>query len=800
MNLYQSLYRKTVPYTISLFLVFSLLRVFQISCEPEEIFGVHVKAVHHIKGLLMDLLLSLLVSFAGSIFSIFIWLIFRKINLVFLHILSIVSILSNFMLIFYFVKTKQLLGTVFYQLSFSELITSANLESNTGFFSIAFPLFLICCYFVLPRFIRKVKPLRFGSVLFGVLILSALAAYPWKNISSRDYVGDMFINNKLLAFLDVTEKHFFADNDLKQINTSVFRQLDDSFFPDPKTRNNTYPLIHELETTSEFGKHIKQSPKGPPNVVIIIVESLSSFLVGKNSENPCHFMPFLDSLSQKSLYFPNFISTCERTHNVLPAALVSAPNPPEKQFMQREEYPRHWSLTSLLPDYHSRFYCGVDLAFCNMHDFMSYNQTDYIVESWESRFSKTRDGVHSIWGYADDQLFQKSFVDDQKNKSRKPKLDVFLTISNHEPYCFPRKSQYLSILKDKLNHSKATKKQREEILQLSEVYASYLFSDEALKSYFRNAAKKADFDNTIFFIFGDHGNPLFPRNEIQKYQTPLLIYSPLLKKPGKFNALISHNDLTPTILNYLRVHYPHLNIPKQVPFFGKEIAFEKSFTSNRTLPLISLDSETRHLVYNDHFQYEGQLFKIGKHLKLTRSDDQQTNEKLTRQLTVFKKMARYYHDYDKILPEELYKEYARKGEKITLKHVYLKKLEKNGIHELFTDIGPKIRIDKGWKRIELELNCEIFLRNEAELRQFARLSNIIERRKPKTLVRWRKNDPKLQEVLRNNQWNKVSYSLFIDVRKYSKKADEYELIYYLINDEMKKLKCRKASLEITAWK
>ncbi|MNE40558.1 hypothetical protein D3C80_1345880 [compost metagenome] len=132
--------------------------------------------------------------------------------------------------------------------------------------------------------------------------------------------------------------------------------------------------------------------------------------------------------------------------------------------------------------------------------------------------------------------------------------------------------------------------------------------------------------------------------------------------------------------------------------------------------------------------------------------------------------------------------------------MYLKKLEKNGIHELFTDIGPKIRIDKGWKRIELELNCEIFLRNEAELRQFARLSNIIERRKPKTLVRWRKNDPKLQEVLRNNQWNKVSYSLFIDVRKYSKKADEYELIYYLINDEMKKLKCRKASLEITAWK
>lgn len=800
MNLYQSLYKKTVPYTISLFLVFCFLRIFQISCEPSEIFGVPVKMVYHIKGLLMDLLLSLLISFAGSIFSLLIWVIFRKINLIFLHILSIVSILANFMLIFYFVKTNQLLGNVFYQLSFSELTTSANLESNIGFFSIIFPLFLISIYFILPRFIRKIKPMRFGPVLFGFLLLASLVAYPWKNINSRDYVGDMFINNKLLAFLDVTEKYFFVDQELQQINTSVFNQLDDSFFPDPQKRSNAYPLIHELNASSEFGKYLQKSPKGPPNVVIIIVESMSSCLVGKNSDNPCHFMPFLDSLSRKSLYFPNFISTCERTHNVLPAALVSAPNPPEKQFMQKEEYPRHWSLISLLPDYRSRFYCGVDMGFCNMQDFMSYNQTDYIVESWESRFSKTRDGVLSIWGYADDHLFQKSFVDDQKHKSSKPKLDIFLTISNHEPYFFPRKNHYLSVVKNKLNRSKATKKQREEIEHFSEIYASYLFSDDAIRSYFQQASKKADFDNTIFFVFGDHGNPLLPLSEIQKYQTPLLIYSPLLKKSGKFNSLISHNDLAPTILNYLRLNYPQLNIPKQVPFFGKEIAFEKSFKCNRTLPLISLDSETKHLIYNDHFQYQGQLFKIGKNLKLTPSNDQHLNEKLTAQLDIFKKMARYYHDYDKILPKELYKEYSRKGEKTTLKYAHLEELEKSGVTGFFTDIGPKIRIKKGWKRIELELNCEIFLHNEAELIQFAKLSNVIERRKPKTLITWRKNEPKLQEVLRNNQWNKVSYSLFLDVRKFSKKDDEFEFIYYLIYDQSKKLKFRKASLEVTAWK
>lgn len=802
MNLLKSVPKRIFPYFVALFVVLIISRVFQMIAEPNEIFRTEIKAEYHLKGVVMDLLLALLISTAGSVFAT-LWSVFlKKGSLIFLHVFALTGILSNYVLTVYFVKTNLLLGDVFYQLSYSELMTSANLDSNLTFFSVAFPVFLVICYFIIGFLLRKVRFGKITSAVFVSLMLLSLVAYPWKVIVSRDYVGDMVVNNKLIAFIGVSEKHFFAANELDQVSTSVFRQLDDSFFPDPATRNNEYSLIHELGSESELGTYLNQSPKGPPNIVIIIVESLSSFLVGENENNPCHFMPFLDSLSQKSLFFPNFMSTCERTHNVLPATLASTPNPPEKQLMQAEEYPRHWSLISLLDSYYSRFYCGVRMNFANMEDFMEYNQTDYIVHSWGPRFPTVRNGVHSTWGHADDHLFEKSFVDDQKFPVKKPKLDIFLTISTHEPFAYPDKKRYMELVGEKLRHSKATRKQRDEITRLAEVYGSYLFTDNALKNYFRKAAKKADYDNTIFFLLGDHGNPLFPRNEIQKYQTPLFVFSPLLKKTGRFNSISSHNDLTPTILNYLRINYPELKLPKQVPFFGREISFEKPFVCKRTLPLITLDSETKHLIFGNYYQYEGQLYRIRKGMNLEAVNDQALNNKLTKQLLAYRKLAQYYHENDKIIPEEQFQKFARRGEKLVLRNDFVRTMHNNESSDAFIKLAPKIRVKKEWKGLEVELTGEIFLNNRKDLEEFVRLNYALESIKngKKTMMKWKAHSAKLQEPLQPKKWNRITYSFFADLRNCRSKDKTYELVYYLLNPKNRKIKIRKSMIHVVAWK
>ena len=800
MSLFKSVIKRIFPYFLSFFLVLVISRIFQMIAEPDEIFRTKIRTEYHVKGMLMDLLLALLVSATGSILTIVSSLFIKRIHLFFLHLLAITAILCNYALTVYFVKTNQLLGDVFYQLNYSELTTSANLDSNLTFLSVAFPILLVFGYFFIGLQLRKIRFGKRSTVIFSSLMLLSLIAYPWKVISSRDYVGDMVINNKLIAFIGVSENHFFGENELDRVSTSVFKQLDDSFFPDPSVRDKEYSLIHELKPQSELGRYLNKSPKGPPNIVIIIVESLSTFLIGNNENNPCHFMPFLDSLSKKSLYFPNFMSTCERTHNVLPAALASAPNPPEKEFMQKEEYPRHWSLISLLDAYYSRFYCGVDLGFANMNEFMEYNQADYQVHSWGPQFSTKTNGTANFWGYSDNQLFEKSFVDDRKHQQKQPKLDIFLTISTHEPFCYPNKKQYMEQVIKKLKQSNSTLKQKEEITRLSEIYGSYLFTDEALKNYFRKAVRKPDYNNTIFFIFGDHGNPLFPRNEIQKYQTPLLIYSPLLKKPGRFNSISSHIDLAPTILNYLRINYPELELPKQVPFFGKEISFEKRFVCKRTLPLITLDCETKHLIYGNHYQYQGQLYRIRKGMNLTSVNNPSLNDKLTKQLFAFRKLAQYYHENDKILPREQFQRFARKGKKTVLRKDFVKTIIHNESRDQFIKLAPKIRIKKGWKALEVELTGEIFLNNRKELDEFVRLCYALERIKKKKMIRWDDHRPKLQNPLQVKKWNKITYSFYIDVRNYSLEDQKYELVYYLFNPQKNNVKLRKGMIHVVAWK
>ncbi len=65
-------------------------------------------------------------------------------------------------------------------------------------------------------------------------------------------------------------------------------------------------------------------------------------------------------------------------------------------------------------------------------------------------------------------------------------------------------------------------------------YASILFADDAIKGFINSYTKRADFNNTIFLITGDHRMPEIPMvSKIDRYHVPLLIYSPLLKRNSK---------------------------------------------------------------------------------------------------------------------------------------------------------------------------------------------------------------------------------------------------------------------------
>ena len=142
----------------------------------------------------------------------------------------------------------------------------------------------------------------------------------------------------------------------------------------------TFPLLHEENTRDVLGGNFSFSGQ-KPNLVFIIIESMSpSFF----NVNPAYgnFMPFLDSLSSKSLYWTDFLGTSDRTFNVLPAIFGSLPWS-DGSFLNPAIQPiYHMSMIRYLDrnGYKTSFFYGGDPDFNNMRYFFKREDGDYVLD------------------------------------------------------------------------------------------------------------------------------------------------------------------------------------------------------------------------------------------------------------------------------------------------------------------------------------------------------------------------------------------------------------------------------------
>ena len=792
----------SAPYCFSLFFTFLMIRAYQGICEPDSYFGKEVKGIYYLKGILFDFQLALLLCATGVLLALALGIFTQKWKFVPMHILNLFAILGNFALITFYLITNQPLGESFFKMSNDDLTTAADLSSNLSLGVVAMLLILFSSYFLLPKYLKKVRASKFTTAGYGLLLTASICTFPIKTMHSRDYVGNMVANNKLSLFIETAQNYYSEEDQTAKMSISPreFTALDASFFQDSTQRGEEFPFIHYLPEESNLAMHLDKSPKGPPNVVIIIVESLSAAMIGENADRTGHMMTFLDSLSEKSLFFPNFISTCERTHNVLPAALTSIPNAPDGVLLQMDEYPKHWSLMSLLSKhYYSRFYCGVNLNYSNMVGYMNYHKTNYLVKNWEKNFSTKIDGVEYEWGHDDKQLYAQSWIDLKKHPVKKPRLDVFLTISSHYPHKIPDQAKYMDMVRKRLKYDKRYPADMQHTVEKNIGFSSFIFTDVALQEYFNKAKKDPDFDNTIFLIFGDHGAELYQKNEMDKYKTSLILYSPLVKKPGKFEAVCSHADITPTLINYLRLGYPELNLPERAPFYGQELNFQKSFVCNRTLPLITVDTKNKHLVMGNSFLYEGHLYKIKRGMQL---EDDSKNVKraeyMARQLNLFKRMAQYLHYYDKVISTPLF---ASAVDYEVFDTDYLNTMKEKIVYpsnDEFVDLGSEIKIDPKWKAVEIEYTADLMMNSKDILNKFPLLTVSIDNKneEAKENIFWKQAPIVLINKFKAKTWNKIRFKMIIRMKDLPKLRRNNDLNYFLFNDDKISFQVRKQQLKI----
>ncbi|MEN9698992.1 MAG: hypothetical protein RLZZ301_190 [Bacteroidota bacterium] len=612
----------------------------------------------------------------------------------------------------YFIYAHEVLDEALLLFDWKELLIIADLDHRLNGYLLLLLLVSLLLPWLLIRLFRhlpRTESQRSAIFSISALFVGALAFYVWNapQLSANRFsyfmgrVGQILIQGKQQA-------------DAQQISPKAFNQIAHAFYNGGEPIDPVYPCLHALPKNSQLQAFFKRSSNGKaPNICIVIVESMSSDLFGERGANTGVLMPFLDSLSRQSIYFPNAFSTYQRTHNVLPAVLASVPNTVNGNVFQQIPFPRHFSLFNLLKaSYSFRFNCGVPYSYLNMSGFMKHYNKVQLLQRWDTQRQQHKEAVGSAWGYPDEDLFaQAQDALACAPASKKSLLSLYLTISSHDPFVYPNKEKWTRFVESKAARIKnATLKKL--IASQAASFGSFSYVDSCLKVFFEKEQQTARFQNTIYLITGDHGTELYRRNALSKYNVPLLLYSPLLKRPFQSNAVVSHNDIAPTLLNYLKSAY-QLTLPEVVPFVGKELELSTQFKARRQLIFTTNKLTSTELMDDSVVLLQNRLYQLNKQLEIVPFKQAKRHRSYQKQLNAFQLLSQYTILQNHLVDSVAYEKWVGRAPKlIPLQEI---RYRHRACKKEMTYLGTHtVSFKKGVLRIEVQASTVLPSRNKLD--------------------------------------------------------------------------------------
>ncbi len=380
-----------------------------------------------------------------------------------------------------------------------------------------------------------------------------------------------------------------------------------------------YPFLHPERTPDTLGPEFNVDPAHRPNLVLVIVEGLGRSFSGP--EAPLgSFTPFLDQLATRSLYFDNFLAPQGRTFGVLPSLLGSLPFAEQGFAALGHRMPAHATLLSVLKaeGYRLRYFGGTDSAFDDERTFLERQGVEALFD--RASFGAGYERINE-WGYDDRELVSFALAEEARDETQ-PFVDVIQTITMHDPYRFLGEAAYRPRVEQRLDQLGVAEPERAPYRASRDIYASILYTDDALRHYFDEASKRASYRNTIFVVTGDHRLPELPLAEwIDRYHVPLLVYSPLLKSPHRIRSVSSQFDVTPSLLAFL-AHGYGLHTPGSVTWLGSGLDLEPSFRNVHDIPLKQTKANLVDFVSGPWYLSRGSLYQLrdGLHAEAAADD------------------------------------------------------------------------------------------------------------------------------------------------------------------------------------
>ncbi len=381
-----------------------------------------------------------------------------------------------------------------------------------------------------------------------------------------------------------------------------------------------YPFLRRETTPDALGPYFGPTRDGrPPNIVVIVVEGLGRSFSGPDAALGS-FTPFLDELATRSLYFDNFMANQGRTFGVLPSLFGSLPMAEQGFAALGPRMPAHAGLFNVLhrQGYRSAFYNGTDSRFDNERAFLQLEEVDDVVDLLNFGPGYPRNPL-SDWGYADRELVSRVLAD--SNRLRPPFVLGMQTISMHTSYAFPGQERYRQRMEQRLDELNVPAPKRPEYRAHADIYSAILYTDDQLRRYFDTVASAPWYADTIFVVTGDHRLAELPQDtHIERYHVPLIVYSPLLRKPARSKAVSSHLDVTPSLLALLSNTYG-LQRPAMAAWTGSGLDMADTFRSQHEFPLKQTKTSVPDFVSGRWFLHDDQVFELQDGIRASEVDD-----------------------------------------------------------------------------------------------------------------------------------------------------------------------------------
>lgn len=294
------------------------------------------------------------------------------------------------------------------------------------------------------------------------------------------------------------------------------------------------------------------SPERPPNLVLIHLESFAGYKAGALG-NASGATPHFDALAREGMLFTNFFVPNSPTARSVFTMLTGVPDyHPGRSASRNPLLVKQHTLVNALAGYDRYYFLGGSASWANIRGLLTQSIDNLQVHE-EGDYTAER---VDVWGVTDHDVFERAHS--AFSRSESPFFAFIQTSGNHRPYTIPetnRRGFEATHLDEDALHAAG--------FDSLAAYNGLRFLDHAIGYFFRMARRAPYFGNTVFILYGDHGNPAphdipWERLGLTRYHVPMLIVAPGRITPEqRVDTVASSVDLLPTALGLMGI--PHLN-------------------------------------------------------------------------------------------------------------------------------------------------------------------------------------------------------------------------------------------------